>query len=95
MGDTDLETMANVTIAEYDYEDEAFDSVSQEARDFIDSLLVKDQTYVSSSSQSSYVTYTKSFQGPGHERCLFVSSLDQNDTDVRIRRGQRSLPGVQ
>ena len=47
MGDTDLETMANVTIAEYDYEDEAFDSVSQEARDFIDSLLVKDQTYVS------------------------------------------------
>ena len=46
MGDTDLETMANVTIAEYDYEDEAFDSVSQEAREFIDSLLVKDQTYV-------------------------------------------------
>ena len=29
MGDTDLETMANVTIAEYDYEDEAFDNVSQ------------------------------------------------------------------
>ena len=27
MGDTDLETMANVTIAEYDYEDEAFDKV--------------------------------------------------------------------
>ena len=95
MGDTDLETMANVTIAEYDYEDEAFDSVSQEAREFIDSLLVKDQTYVSgylaSQSSSSYLTYTKSFQGSGHERRLFVSSLDQNDTDVRIRRGQRSL----
>lgn len=61
MGDTDLETMANVTIAEYDYEDEAFDSVSQEAREFIDSLLVKDQTYVSGylAPQSSYVTYTK------------------------------------
>ena len=44
MGDTDLETMANVTIAEYDYEDEAFDNVSQEAKDFIDSLLVKGQT---------------------------------------------------
>ena len=28
MGDTDLETMANVTIAEYDYEDEAFDKVN-------------------------------------------------------------------
>jgi len=43
MGDTDLETMANVTVSEYDYEDEAFDNVSQEAKDFIDSLLVKDQ----------------------------------------------------
>ena len=46
MGDTDLETMANVTIAEYDYEDEAFDNVSTEAKDFIDSLLVKEQTWV-------------------------------------------------
>ena len=43
MGDTDLETMANVTVAEYDYEDEAFDNVSKEAKDFIDSLLVKNQ----------------------------------------------------
>ena len=43
MGDTDLETMANVTIAEYDYEDEAFDNVSKEAKDFIDRLLVKEQ----------------------------------------------------
>ena len=43
MGDTDLETMANVTIGEYDYEDEAFDNVSKEAKDFIDSLLIKDQ----------------------------------------------------
>ncbi len=41
MGDTDLETMANVTIAEYDYEDEAFEKVSDLARDFIDKLLVK------------------------------------------------------
>ena len=28
MGDTDLETMANVTIAEYDYDDECFDKVN-------------------------------------------------------------------
>lgn len=41
MGDNDLETMANVTIAEYDYEDEAFNNVSKEAKDFIDKLLVK------------------------------------------------------
>ena len=43
MGDTDLETMANVTIAEYDYEDEAFDNISEDAKDFIDRLLVKEK----------------------------------------------------
>lgn len=46
MGDTDLETMANVTIAEYDYEDEAFDTISDDAKDFIDKLLVKEKEYV-------------------------------------------------
>ncbi|TRY73098.1 hypothetical protein TCAL_00900 [Tigriopus californicus] len=43
MGDTDLETMANVTIAEYDYEDEAFDEISEDARDFMNRLLVKEK----------------------------------------------------
>ncbi|XP_023344786.1 myosin light chain kinase, smooth muscle [Eurytemora carolleeae] len=43
MGDTDLETMANVTIAEFDYEDEAFEKVSDEAKDFIDHLLVREK----------------------------------------------------
>ena len=43
MGDTDLETMANVTIAEYDYEDEAFNNISSEAKNFIDKLLVKEK----------------------------------------------------
>ena len=46
MGDTDLETMANVTIAEYDYEDEAFDNISADARDFIDRLLIKEKESV-------------------------------------------------
>ncbi|XP_040564116.1 uncharacterized protein [Lepeophtheirus salmonis] len=43
MGDTDLETMANVTIAEYDYDDEVFDNVSDYAKDFIDKLLMKEK----------------------------------------------------
>ncbi len=43
MGDTDLETMANVTIAEFDYEDEAFDNITDAAKDLIDNLLVKDK----------------------------------------------------
>lgn len=41
MGETDVETFTNITSAEYDFDDEAFDAVSEEARDFIAMLLVK------------------------------------------------------
>ncbi|VEN54177.1 unnamed protein product [Callosobruchus maculatus] len=41
MGDNDSETFANITRAYYDFEDEAFNTVSQDARDFISALLVK------------------------------------------------------
>ncbi|XP_051862031.1 muscle M-line assembly protein unc-89 isoform X49 [Drosophila albomicans] len=40
MGDTDVETFSNITRADYDFDDEAFDCVSQEAKDFISQLLV-------------------------------------------------------
>lgn len=43
MGDSDLETMANVTRAEYDFDDESFDPITAEAKDFISKLLVKDK----------------------------------------------------
>jgi myosin-light-chain kinase len=41
-GDSDLETMANVTRTLYDFDDESFDPISDEAKDFIEKLLVKD-----------------------------------------------------
>jgi myosin-light-chain kinase len=47
MGETDIETMANVTIAKYDFDDEAFNEISPEAKDFITQLLLKDQRYLS------------------------------------------------
>lgn len=40
MGDTDVDTFANITRADYDFDDEAFDAVSQEAKEFITGLLV-------------------------------------------------------
>ncbi|EZA49629.1 hypothetical protein DMN91_006107 [Ooceraea biroi] len=43
MGDTDIETMANVTIAKYDFDHEAFAEISEDAKDFIGCLLVKDK----------------------------------------------------
>ncbi|XP_047027437.1 serine/threonine protein kinase OSK1-like isoform X1 [Helicoverpa zea] len=43
MGETDIETMANVTVAKYDFDDEAFNEISDDAKDFIQKLLVKDK----------------------------------------------------
>ncbi|KAL1427602.1 hypothetical protein MTO96_017300 [Rhipicephalus appendiculatus] len=42
-GNSELETMANVTRAEYDFDDESFDQISEEAKDFIAKLLLKDK----------------------------------------------------
>lgn len=42
MGHTDVETMANVTIGKYDFDDDAFREISGIAKDFIAKLLVKD-----------------------------------------------------
>lgn len=43
MGETDIETMANVTIAKWDFDDEAFNEISENAKDFISNLLVKEK----------------------------------------------------
>ncbi|XP_014247595.1 myosin light chain kinase, smooth muscle-like isoform X3 [Cimex lectularius] len=41
MGENDAETFANITRADFDFEDEAFDSISQTAKEFITELLIK------------------------------------------------------
>lgn len=46
MGSTDIETMTNVTIGKYDFDDEAFSKVSKHALDFISKLLAKDLRWV-------------------------------------------------
>lgn len=42
IGKIDLETMVNITKGSYNFDDEVFDSVSDEAKDFISKLLIKD-----------------------------------------------------
>ncbi|XP_056368180.1 myosin light chain kinase, smooth muscle-like isoform X2 [Oenanthe melanoleuca] len=41
-GDTDMETLSNVTAAQWDFEEETFSEISQQAKDFIRQLLQKD-----------------------------------------------------
>ncbi|XP_043286606.1 titin homolog isoform X2 [Venturia canescens] len=41
MGDNDAETFANITRADFDFDDKAFTAISSEAKDFISALLIK------------------------------------------------------
>ncbi|KAG7174103.1 Myosin light chain kinase, smooth muscle-like 5, partial [Homarus americanus] len=41
MGDTDAETFNNITRAEFDFDDDAFSAITEDAKDFIMSLLIK------------------------------------------------------
>ena len=43
MGESGVETFANITGLNYDFDDEAFEHISEDAKDFIHKLLVKDQ----------------------------------------------------
>ena len=45
VGDDDSETRTNVTAADWDFEDESFDVISDQAKDFISKLLVKNPRY--------------------------------------------------
>lgn len=42
-GESDQETFVYINRAEFDYDDEAWAPVSEEARDFINKLLLKDK----------------------------------------------------
>ncbi|XP_074705554.1 myosin light chain kinase, smooth muscle-like [Strix aluco] len=41
-GDNDMETLVNITAAQWDFEEEIFSEISQQAKDFISQLLQKD-----------------------------------------------------
>lgn len=43
MGDTDVETLSNVSKGKYDFAYSEFDKVSSDAKDFISKLLVTDK----------------------------------------------------
>ena len=53
MGDTDEETLANVSAADWDFDDPSWDDVSPLAKDFICRLMVKDKRYVSAAAAKS------------------------------------------
>uniref|UniRef100_A0A0C9S1I0 MYLK_0 protein n=1 Tax=Fopius arisanus TaxID=64838 RepID=A0A0C9S1I0_9HYME len=73
MGDTDVETMANVTIAKYDFDHEAFADISEDAKDFIRRLLIKDKDKRPSAGQL-------------QEHRWLVGALENPISKVRLKR---------
>ncbi|CAG0901107.1 unnamed protein product [Darwinula stevensoni] len=82
MGDTDMETMSNVVIAEYDFNDAAFDEISEDAKDFIRKLLIKkkeDRMRVEESLKHPWIQGISRGKNPSRRR----DSLDQAKENLR------------
>lgn len=89
MGDTDLETMTNVTRAAYDFEDEAFDPISDSARDFISRLLVKDQALRMNPSEClvhNWLTKTKLTSADVNKSSEGNGAFDQSLDKTKLRK---------
>lgn len=76
MGDTDVVTLGNVTVGRYDFKDKIFDSVSEEAKNFIRKLLTRDMTQRLSAEQA--------LQDPWLTNLTLASELPS--TKQRLRR---------
>ncbi|XP_050303008.1 myosin light chain kinase, smooth muscle-like [Anthonomus grandis grandis] len=78
MGHTDVETMANVTVAKYDFDDEAFQNVSDNAKDFIRKLLIKDLSKRMTAEQCLEHDWLKRKQRP-----LFTTTMGVTKDNLR------------
>lgn len=86
MGSTDVETMTNVTIGKYDFDDEAFQKVSKESLDFISKLLVKDlrwEFYAYEMILRFFPIKSKWWWYANH-LCIYVCPCDRNFWSVTI-----------
>ncbi|XP_071445543.1 uncharacterized protein [Hetaerina americana] len=86
MGETDVETMANVTIAKYDFEDEAFSEITEDAKDFIKKLLVKDKELRMSAMQClEHCWLKRSPPQPPSPRAVIVAPEELDVTKDNLR----------
>lgn len=86
MGETDADTFANITRAEYDFDDEAFDAVTQNARDFIGGLLRKRKEERMSAAES----LRHSWLDPESHQNTVVISTDKLKKFIIRRKWQKT-----
>jgi len=97
MGETDIQTMANVTLSNYDFDDECFEDVSECAQDFIRKLLKKDKRERLTASESLkhdwLISKTHSTPTPSSDSCCSdgeseLENVDEVDTPD-LKKGRR------
>lgn len=81
MGDTDVETMANVTIAKYDFDHDAFAEISEDAKDFIRRLLIKDK--------EKRLTATQCQKHPWLKKKKVEASKESSKDKIKIKEPSR------
>ncbi|KAL3284834.1 hypothetical protein HHI36_018973 [Cryptolaemus montrouzieri] len=86
MGDNDAETFANITRADYDFDDEAFNTVSQNARDFIAALLINKKEDRLSAEQSLKHTWLD----PENHQNTVILSTDKLKKFIIRRKWQKT-----
>ncbi|OQV19462.1 Myosin light chain kinase, smooth muscle [Hypsibius exemplaris] len=82
MGDNDTETLSNVTNAAWDFEDECFDAISDDAKDFITQLLVKRPEKRITASQSLKHRWLKQ----SRRRSSILDPEDKSLSKAKLRR---------
>ncbi len=76
VGDSDVETMSNVLNANFSFDYNSFNDVSQQAKDFIDSLLLKEPKKRLSAEKAlnhEWITYNCSMLDKKRNRDLILS----------------------
>ena len=90
MGDSDVETFANISGIAYDFDDEAFDAISEEAKDFISKLLVKFQNKRLTASQCLLHPWLTLAGGKNHKEI----NTDKLKSFLMRRRWQKAAHAI-
>merc|ERR1712117_122690 len=89
-GDSDVETFANISGIAYDFDDEAFDAISEEAKDFISKLLVKFQNKRLTASQCLLHPWLTLSGGKNHKEI----NTDKLKSFLMRRRWQKAAHAI-
>ncbi|XP_068023264.1 myosin light chain kinase, smooth muscle-like isoform X2 [Melanerpes formicivorus] len=90
-GDNDMETLSNITAAQWDFEEETFSEISEEAKDFISQLLQKAPRRRLSSAGALLHPWLQHPQGPSSTKLLSKERMKQFLTRRKWQKTGKAL----